>query len=628
MYLIGLSCLFFYFSAGKLAYTGSLLTALGLIFILRIYRFGYIQIEMSQAMILGAVLLVAGLGLLGYSYRTDLKKVVQPIGQIAVIIGMFTLAYLPWAVKNVSEHGRLAAQTVLEGKEQGPDILIRKSDKFAPLKRERKTGYLNKSPLEFDHFLTEQTNDRDFGQEAKARPVFQENTSTAGTGVLTIDPAKQAALDEIQRYLGFEPSFWLYATLPYDLMTNTNVPALRYLDIGFFFLLLLPILLLLGGEGSRSPVYLVVLPLFMIIWIALVCQSVFAPDGTILSGDAIPDRIAGLFTQHPGGTDTIFYSLYTGLLSIFLGIAEKIVGLYRMMSQWGMFASLGMMLSALGLSWWIARERIAKLPSGLKVLMGFLMAYVLIWWLIGNGIIWYGMPIFLLLPVFILHYIQRPEQLMGSTHVGFSRWFGGSILGLALLVNGLLFFTSAYPSDNDLKGLFRWPFVDYISNPNANEDKVLKAFTPVLPDLLAILNKDLSENIYRVNTNYGFHIMANDRRVFSDPALGKFSQMAKFSDNDETFFKVLKDNGFKYIMLDLKMGLVDKSPEQSLRKNFVRLAKVLLSSNQVKLLVTDNYIADPNAQAVRLPNGQTANARYGLDGQTLSLGTVALFELQ
>jgi hypothetical protein len=99
-------------------------------------------------------------------------------------------------------------------------------------------------------------------------------------------------------------------------------------------------------------------------------------------------------------------------------------------------------------------------------------------------------------------------------------------------------------------------------------------------------------------------------------------------DDDANFFKLLKQQGFAFILLDLKMGSQDQTPEKALRNKFVSLAKQLMQSEDVQLLVTDNYIADPQAPAVRLRNGQFANARYGLAGQTVQLGNLALFKLR
>jgi hypothetical protein len=91
---------------------------------------------------------------------------------------------------------------------------------------------------------------------------------------------------------------------------------------------------------------------------------------------------------------------------------------------------------------------------------------------------------------------------------------------------------------------------------------------------------------------------------------------------------MLKAQGFKFIFFDLKTGMQDTTPDKSLQKKFVSIAEALTTSDKVRVVTTDNYISDPAAPQVRLPNGQFANARQGLRGNTVHLGNIALFEIR
>ncbi|MEL7378350.1 MAG: hypothetical protein AAFN65_15530, partial [Bacteroidota bacterium] len=177
------------------------------------------------------------------------------------------------------------------------------------------------------------------------------------------------------------------------------------------------------------------------------------------------------------------------------------------------------------------------------------------------------------------------------------------------------------------EGLFRWPFVEYMSNPSASESDIYEFFNPVLDDVVRTLNTDDEALVYRVNTFYGFLIENNDQRVFSDPTLDKFNYLTSRMTDQSEFFDLLQEEGFRYILLDLRMHMTDQTPEKTLTAKYIRLADLLLRSEKVRLLHTDNYVANPNGRQIRTPNGQLVNASQGLRGQTVSLGTMALFQL-
>ena len=51
--------------------------------------------------------------------------------------------------------------------------------------------------------------------------------------------------EELQRYFGYEKVLYRYLTLPYDVSINTNQSG-NYVDIGFIFIIFIPIILLLS----------------------------------------------------------------------------------------------------------------------------------------------------------------------------------------------------------------------------------------------------------------------------------------------------------------------------------------------------------------------------------------------
>ncbi|MEM9920828.1 MAG: hypothetical protein AAF990_22205 [Bacteroidota bacterium] len=601
-YLVALACLLAYYAGRRLAFAAMTLFSLGMLFVLKIHRFGYLDISDSTALTMGIGLSLLGIGLLTYYFRNKQSALRRFSIQMACLLGMSILAYAPWAVKHLSEHKSIGVQQLIEGKENSPLIKVNKLKQLG----------MEVRPAPQTNPLAKLIKGERTAEKSKRQG---ENAS------------QQAAKEEIQRYLGYEPTFWRYVSLPYDISTNTNIPGMRYLDIGYLLLALLPLLLFVAPGRSRPIAWQLSLALAVIVYIALVKLSVFAPDGKALDiTGAIANR-SNFLKQFTGEESSILFQLYTLMLKPLLGLAQLLSPVYKAGKALGMPGIILTALAFCGGSYWLLKERLAQQPKTYKALGGFLMVYALLWALLGNGIIWYAMPMFVLLPILFVWPLNKPEAFMGNSHRSFASWFLGGTLGLALLLNGLTYFTSCFPGDQNLNPIFRWPFVDYVSNPNASEEDILRSFNPVIPDIVKVVNQDLSQKVYRVNTHFGFHIAANDTRVFSDPVLEKFDQVSNQFEDGSQFFSVLKANGFKYILFDLRTGNADKSPEQSLRKKFISMADLLIGSNKVRLLLTDNYVAQPNAPVVKLPNGKRANATQALVGQTIYLGHVALFEI-
>ena len=624
-YLIALICTLFYNNGKRNAFAGALLLSIGSIFLLKIYRLAYLPVNSTSALILGLALTAVGVVLIFYSYKNNWSKLRAVVLQSSCIIGMAVLAYSPWIVKNISEHKALSIHSLTEGKELSPPILLTRfydsKDKLGGLDHQ-----LPNPPYHYEKSFSKTTQ---IHQSPQAKFIKQGgNNYVKKKQLQETNATQQAAKEEIKRYLGYEPPFWLYSSLAYDMSMNVNIPNLRYLDVGFLFLLFIPLLLLIDPTATRPLWAMLLLVAVAITWLALTLYSIYAPTGQSLELASIFENLVNYFNQHPGGNDSIFRRFYAALLGPILWLANQLGSVYRRCSTIAMEGIVTILLFFVGCLYLLLRNRLREMPQSFKLFLGFLLVYLLLWWLLGNAIIWYAMPLFVILPIVFVYLLQFPEKFMGVRFQRFSSIFIGLVLGLSLGINTLTYFTSSFPGDVDQKLLFRWPFVDFMTSGKTQEQDVLKYFNPLMKDALDIMNTEEYANIYKVNTHYGFHIKANDVRVFNDPVLEKFNFITSRLDDDSEFFDVLKANDFKYILFDLRTGSVDSSPEKSLRKKFINLADLLVTSNKVQLLITDNYVQDPNASIVKLPNGKKVNARQGLLGQTISLGNFALFEIR
>ncbi len=626
-YLVGLACWLFYVQGGKWNLAGIFLIALTFILATGIYKFGYLDLRRVPAAILAGVALLTAGGLFYRTWRMTGPAILSvSVKQFAIVLALFLLAYSPWAVKHLSEHGSFRISHLIEGKEAGPTLELSTEEGAG------ETSWLGRTftaPLQSARTLAAAATGRNpyarFAKQEQEQPAAEPEAEKSAAGRRN----SQAVREEITRYLGYEKGSWLYTSLPYDLTMNNNVPGSRYLTIGFIFLALLPLLFFVDERNIRPVRQRALLAVSGLVWLASCLVSIYHTPQFAFNAEGLQTGMTSYFNFHAGGGDSFFASFYFTAIQPLAWLADLLSPLYRLGSRVPLVVTLLLLLLICAGGYLLIRNRLAGLPPSFKAFCGFLFGYLFLWWIMGNGIIWYGMPIFVLLPIVIVYWLNRPERFMGPADARFSSLLFGGTIGLFMVLTTFQYFTSSFAGDTELHTVFRWPFVDYASNPTVKERDVLNSYSPILAEAIEIMNADESTKIYRVNTHYGFHIAANDVRVYNDPVLDKFDRITAELNDDSQFFDVLKAQGFTYIFFDLRTAGVDASPEQTLRKKFDRIIDQLTNSDKVALLLTDNFVADPTATApIKMPNGKRAPAKMGLTGQTLYPGNIALFEIR
>jgi len=608
LYLFALGVWIFQKEGGRWSYLAALFSVLGLIFLGGIYRFGYLDLSGLEPMLLGAGLLTLGLGLLWYSHRTNLSSLLPPFYTLGLMALTFVLTFGPWAFKNIAEHGSFSVANMIEGKEQKPAL------HFIPELSFRSTDKTPRPKL---------ISDSGSSSSPKAQFVSQQQAEDQREGR---NATNKAAREELQRYLGYEQYFWRYASLPNDLHQGVNLPNSRFVDPSLLFLLFLPILLFAVGQ-SRPPVWRGVL--FCMLLLIALAGSYYAtyasPSGIFATNTAALELQNNVSSNGAPGWLRGLYALFSQPLLLLTGILAPAFTLIGDLTLWATLLVLFGIFTLAALR--TSHRFVGKESAGIKGFTGFLAAYALFWWILGNGILWYALPVFVAAPIVWLWFVDQPERLLGKDLSGFSRYFGGTILSVFVLIYTLLYFTAQYPGEQNPDNLLRAPFVEVTTEPGKVASEALNKFNPVISDALRIMNAAPSSKIYRVNTHFNFMITENDTRVFSDPVLEAYDQITNRLSDNSKFFDMLKAQGYRYILLDLRTGSIDQTPEQTLKKKFVSLGRELLSSPKVRVLLTDNYVEDATAPLIRLPNGNTTNARYGLVGKTVSLGHIAFFEI-
>lgn len=613
IFFMALFCLYMYWAGKKWAYFAALLISLGSLFLFGIYRFGHVPIDGSQALILGALLLVTGIALVIKSSMANFQSLRPAIVGSVILFITVLLSFSPWLVKHALENQSFSVDALLEGKSPEPSI-----DLVPYLKGKNATGFYSPQNPVFQF----SKNQLDSGSNNFEFQTVQNKQKSPANST-----ADEATRIEVQRYIGYETSFWRYFSLPYDLTNSINIFKSRYLDIGFLFLALFPLFLLARPKRARHPLLLIAALLSFILILAFSYHSVYAPDSFGQFDEELKKRTLQLTEAHGASENGLFSSVFSAVEAPIVLLAKAVSPVYEMGKMAGFPVVVLVLLLLFIVVYLLNRERLSLLPESYKAFCGVMLAYGILWWIMGNGIVWYALPFFVLLPILLLYPFQHPEVFMGNAQKRFTKVLFGSLFGIFLFLNTVLYFTSPFPGDVYSHTILRWPFVEYASNPNAKYDKTLKAFNSILPSTLNHLNKDLSDKVYRVNTHFGFHIEQNDRRVYEDRLLDKYQEISsKFEDNSQ-FIDVLKANGFKYIFIDLRTASLDKTPEKALLSKFVSLGNLLIQSDKVRLLETDNFVENPEGPIVKLPDGKRARAKRSLKGQVVYFGYLALFEI-
>ncbi|MBX2877809.1 MAG: hypothetical protein KTR30_37155 [Saprospiraceae bacterium] len=567
----------FYRRGGGYAFLGSLFTALSLIFLLGIYRFANFELDQSSPWLLFGLLFLPGIALMGWAYRKQLSNLRKTTSLASLFLLTVGLAFSPWGIKNLGENKKLSVSALVEGKSPTPAIRVK------PKYRTQ----LNPS-----------------NQQAKAA-----KEKVLGRA------ASKTQREEVQRYQGFEKGLPLFLSLPYDLTMNTNLPNQSYLDMGFLWLLLLPVLLFSLKPRSALKNLAAILLMVLIGFISI--QSVYVKKTP-------PQAISTLIDGHPPGLQKTWGKAYESGMNLWISGAKAMDGFYNWIANFGFTASLTAILLLLLVMVWLTSERRKAFSKSLKGLLAYLMAYLLLWFLLGSGIPWYAFPALALLPLVVVYYVEHPQAYLGAPWAKFSKYFLGVGVGLYFLLNVSLHF-SDYNNQGAPHLFLKTPFFQYATH-NIDRAEALWRFSPFYQEAARYLNRNLDEKIYRVGTFMQYHIKQNDRRVLEDNQLGKFENTRSKLDDPSYFLSVLRDNGFRFVLYDLQSASLDKTPEQSLYKKNIDFLNLLLNPNEVKVVVTDRIVEDPAGGVIQLPGGSIAG-RSGLSGNIVFQGSFVLFEL-
>ncbi|MBN1664776.1 MAG: hypothetical protein JW943_14345 [Deltaproteobacteria bacterium] len=231
--------------------------------------------------------------------------------------------------------------------------------------------------------------------------------------------------------------------------------------------------------------------------------------------------------------------------------------------------------------YWIRRDNEQRRVTA--AITAAALIYWFLWAVMAKGIIWYGYAgfMFLLLMLLeLLHFAQKTGAavLKFSLRAGLIFWF--------LCV---CFLRAAYLPDHSV--LIHPAGLAYARGAINEMGYLEKRLKPYLP-IMAMINKDILDHkdnppkVYRIGTFTKYFIAMNHKTVFDDNQLNMFAILHQERDDGKTIAR-LKNSGFKYLIIDTRTAVIDRTPEKTLTAKYDAFV-AFLKRNPDEIKVTAN----------------------------------------
>lgn len=410
--------------------------------------------------------------------------------------------------------------------------------------------------------------------------------------------------EEIQRYAGFEDLPIMYLTLGSDNFFAANMNR-SFMDIGFVILLLLPLLLIWKKTQAKGLQWGIALFSFSFLLLLSLPSAIYNYHDLTLG--TLSEYI-GNYTYHSNPIFSSAEKIVHSFVSLTGPFYEKIILWLRSWeTPYGKWTYPFLIFSFLGFLFFVSWT-VNKKSKEVRFLVVTFLLVGFLWILFSSGIIWYGLALFPLSTLLIFYGWEKMEP-----------WKKTLLLVFVLLqISFHLPYRYARYYDTDKSGgLPLESAVSAYQTRQIEKPQYISLLTGVPQELLNYLNLDLSAKIYRSGTNLHFFILQNDQRVFEDNQFGRLEYF--FGKNDE-FRLFLKNKGFRFVILDLAMGSMDTTPEQSLKSKQEKAIELVRQTPGLRLLYTDRVILDRS-------KGLGQQGLGTEDSKIIRNGKLAIFEV-
>ncbi len=453
-------------------------------------------------------------------------------------------------------------------------------------------------------------------QQAKKQPASKaQNQNKSAQQAKPKRTKSNAIREEIQRYLGYESLLPRYLTLPYDTSLNSNVDG-YYVEIGYFLLLFIPLILLFVFR--RKPILG-----FTVILGSLFLLIISTSNGVLVKEkiqrvNVNQENLQQYLADYPASENfsgntiasiySVLYQIYQPINSLFSSISgEKDAVTYPILFL--LFVGLYLMVMT----------GISHKSTLLKALVSLTFLFTFLWFLLAVGIIWYG---YLMIPLTILliMYAFRntwKEDWFGKTL--FSVFISSTIIWLVFSL--VLRISNIYQVDATAGvHIYDAPVVKYQTGLY-DKEQVIQTYFPGINNAIKRINRDEESLVYSVGTMFPFFIKKNNERILTDNLLAYYDGLKNRYNSSTEIAEVLKVNGFRYILVNLKLYRIDKTPEKSVEKKFLDFMRFLYQNEKLELLGTNRIVK------VTSNTGQTSY-KYEVFGDIHTAGTYAIYRIK
>lgn len=513
--ILGIGVVWLYREMGIRAGIGGLLLSAGSLFVLGLYRFAPIPLQLSGSLVLGGLLMIGGLILCWPRGNTasPLSAVGKPIGMMGVMV---LLTFSPWLIKNGLETNSVGFKELITGKPLYPELPA--LQQFEVDDPQSQAIYWLGQPV------LAQAGTLDLSRLSQAEVRKQQNHESG-------------MYEEVARYMGYEPLLPRLLTLPYDMTMRNNVGS-YVVDAGMWLWLLLP-LLLLGYVRRHWSLYVSVIVLLLFGGLAVY-------GGWSVMGYSNWDAVAMVLAKGQG--EIILPGLFTPINQALFALGQLVYPPLAVISAKPIIAFLAFFL-LFAFVVLLAYQQRQWSRGPIRSLLLFALTYFLLWWIMGSGIPWYGQLGFAIAPMVVLYWLHQQRNYFRYLY-----FLGITIIGVSLLVSAVQRWYTPDPLNPQNQQFLVPLYVKYMAGEQ-DESAVYESMYGKYDPALAVINAETTGKVLRFGTFINYYISNNTQRVYLDNQLNNFKYLYDHVDGDpDRLFDLLEQLDIRYIVMSLFVG--------------------------------------------------------------------------